>query len=108
VGQKTNPTTFRLGVVKKNRATWFTTYGRFRDVLREDYNVRKLFEKKFNHLYNSAGIVRVEIERTLNGFLFIIHATRPKTLTLFKKQKNLIKELKKDFSRFVSVSKKSV
>ena len=47
MGQKTHPTGFRIGVNKTHSSTWFANYGVYGDVLKEDYKIRKFFEKKF-------------------------------------------------------------
>ena len=46
MGQKTHPTGFRTGVNKSHNATWFANYGAYSEVLKEDYKIRKFFEKK--------------------------------------------------------------
>ena len=46
MGQKTHPTGFRTGVNKAHSATWFANYGAYSEVLKEDYKIRKFFEKK--------------------------------------------------------------
>jgi len=48
VGQKTNPTGFRTGVNKSHNAIWFANYGAYSEVLKEDYKIRKFFEKNLN------------------------------------------------------------
>jgi small subunit ribosomal protein S3 len=45
VGQKTHPTGFRTGVNKSHNALWFANYGAYSEVLKEDYKIRKFFEK---------------------------------------------------------------
>ena len=50
MGQKTHPTGFRTGVNKTHNATWFANYGAYSEVLKEDYKIRKFFEKKFDGL----------------------------------------------------------
>jgi len=49
VGQKTHPTGFRTGVNKSHNAIWFANYGAYSEVLKEDYKIRKFFEKNLNH-----------------------------------------------------------
>ena len=56
MGQKTHPTGFRTGVNKTHNAIWFANYGAYSEVLKEDYKIRKFFEKKFESLYSKAGI----------------------------------------------------
>jgi small subunit ribosomal protein S3 len=47
VGQKINPNGFRIGVNKSHNVTWFANYGAYSEVLKEDYKIRKFFDKKF-------------------------------------------------------------
>jgi len=48
VGQKTHPTGFRTGVNKSHNAIWFANYGAYSEVLKEDYKIRKFFEKNLS------------------------------------------------------------
>ena len=45
MGQKTHPTGFRIGVNKAHSSTWFANYGAYKQVLEEDYRIRKFIEK---------------------------------------------------------------
>ena len=47
MGQKTHPTGFRTGVNKTHASTWYANYGAYSQVLKEDYEIRKFFEKEF-------------------------------------------------------------
>jgi small subunit ribosomal protein S3 len=80
VGQKTHPTGFRTGVNKSHNAIWFANYGAYSDVLKEDYKIRKFFEKKFESVYSKAGIAKLEIQRKINQLELVIHAARPKAI----------------------------
>ena len=51
MGQKTHPTGFRTGVNKSHNAIWFANYGAYSEVLKEDYKIRQLFEKKFDEMF---------------------------------------------------------
>ena len=66
MGQKTHPTGFRTGINKSHNAIWFANYGAYSEVLKEDYKVRKFFEKKFDSVYSKAGIAKLEIQRKVN------------------------------------------
>ena len=94
MGQKTNPTGFRTGVNKAHNATWFANYGAYREVLKEDYKIRTLFEKKFESIYSKAGIVKLEIQRKVNQLELIIHAARPKAIAPDGDQNTIILDLK--------------
>ena len=105
MGQKTHPTGFRTGVNKSHNAIWFANYGAYSDVLKEDYKIRKFFEKKFEPLYSKAGIAKLEIQRKVNQIELIIHAARPKAIGSETDQTNLIIDLKDNLKPLVSDSK---
>jgi small subunit ribosomal protein S3 len=105
VGQKTNPTGFRIGVNKAHNATWFANYGAYSEVLKEDYKIRQFFDKEFESLYSKAGIVKLEIQRKVNQLELIIHAARPKALAPEGTQNNLVVELKDNVKALVKGSK---
>src|SRR5699024_5802143 len=77
MGQKVNPTGFRLGVTTDHRSRWFadsTTKGqRYRDYVREDVAIRKLMDTGLER----AGIAKVEIERTRDRVRVDLHTARP-------------------------------
>ena len=105
MGQKTHPTGFRTGVNKSHNATWFANYGAYSEVLKEDYKIRKFFEKKFEPIYSKAGIAKLEIQRKVNQLELIIHAARPKAIAAETDQTNLIVELKDNLKSLVNDSK---
>ena len=73
MGQKVNPNGFRVGVIKNWDSRWFVKDGVFGDTLVEDYNLRKYLKKT---LY-SAGVPKVEIERTASKVRISIHCAKP-------------------------------
>ena len=105
MGQKTHPTGFRTGVNKSHNAIWFANYGAYSEVLKEDYKIRKFFDKKFGSIYSKAGIAKLEIQRKVNQLELIIHAARPKAIAAENNQANLIVELKENLKSLVSDSK---
>jgi len=105
VGQKTNPTGFRIGVNKAHNATWFANYGAYSDVLKEDYKIRKFFEKEFETVYSKAGIVKLEIQRKVNQLELIVYAARPKAIAPADNQDNLLINLKEGVKGLVNDSK---
>jgi small subunit ribosomal protein S3 len=105
VGQKTNPTGFRTGVNKAHNATWFANYGAYSDVLKEDYKIRKFFEKEFETVYSKAGIVKLEIQRKVNQLELIVYAARPKAIAPEDNQNNLLISLKEGVKGLVNDSK---
>ena len=105
MGQKINPTGFRTGVNQAHKATWFANYSAYSEVLKEDYKIRKFFDKKFGSIYSKAGIAKLEIQRKVNQLELIIHAARPKAIAAENNQANLIVELKENLKSLVSDSK---
>ena len=105
MGQKTHPNGFRIGVNKPHKSTWFANYGAYSEVLKEDYKIRKFFEKKFESVYSKAGIAKLEILRKVNQLELIIHAARPKAIAAETDKSNLIVELKDNLKTLVSDSK---
>ena len=105
MGQKTNPTGFRIGVNKAHNATWFANYGAYSQVLKEDFEIRKLFEKEFEAIYNKAGITKLEILRQVNQLELRVYAARPKAITSDNEKQSLVSELKEKLTTLVSDSK---
>ena len=73
MGQKVNPLLFRLGILYKSSSRWFATKGEYRELVLQDLKLKKFIETRL-HL---AGIVSVEIERSINTMRIIISASRP-------------------------------
>ena len=105
MGQKINPNGFRIGVNKSHNVTWFANYGAYSEVLKEDYKIRKFFDKKFESIYNKAGITKLEIQRKVNQLELIVHAARPKAISPEGSDNSLILDLKEDLKGLVSTSK---
>ncbi|HUX36129.1 MAG TPA: 30S ribosomal protein S3 [Candidatus Paceibacterota bacterium] len=77
MGQKINPQSFRLGIIKDWPVRWFlpdkggrSTYPKY---LAEDEIIRNLINDKLSQ----AGIASIEIERTINSLKVLIRAARP-------------------------------
>jgi small subunit ribosomal protein S3 len=94
-----------MGINKAHEATWFANYGAYSEVLKEDYKIRKFFEKKFLPVYNKAGISKLEILRKVNQLELVVHAARPKAIASETDQNNLILGFKEELKTLVSGSK---
>ena len=72
MGQKINPNSFRLGIVRNWPVRWFLKggYGKY---LEEDEAIRKVINKKIGE----AGVAAIEIERTQGSLRVFIKAARP-------------------------------
>ncbi len=73
MGQKVNPHGLRVGVIKDWSSRWYADKKDFSKFLFEDYNIRKVLKKK----YYSAGISKIEIERSVKKLKINIHTARP-------------------------------
>ena len=72
MGQKVNPHGLRVGVIKDWDSKWYAEAD-FADCLVDDYQIRKFLKKK---LY-SAGVSKIEIERTSDRVKIIISTAKP-------------------------------
>lgn len=77
MGQKVNPTGFRLGITTEHRSKWFADSSkegqRYRDYIEEDIKIRRKVENDLER----AGISRVNIERRTERVVIDIHTARP-------------------------------
>lgn len=75
MGQKTHPTSLRIGITENWRSRWFAKKD-YRNFLHEDIFIRETIRKNFPN----AGISRIEIERTVKEVTILIHTSRPGVL----------------------------
>ena len=73
MGQKVNPHGLRVGVIKDWDSRWYARNDKVGDLVVEDYNIRKDLKKR---LY-SAGIAKIEIERSNARVKINLHCSRP-------------------------------
>ena len=73
MGQKVNPHGLRVGVIKDWDSRWFAKDEDFGDTLVSDYKIRKYLKEKLK----TAGVPKVEIERTGAGVKVLIHCAKP-------------------------------
>jgi small subunit ribosomal protein S3 len=99
MGQKVNPTGFRLGSTYTWKSRWIADDATYSDLVLEDYRLRRYLEDKLS----SAGLVRVDIERSLTAIKVMLHVSRP-GVVIGKGGSNL-EEIKKDIERLLNVSK---
>ena len=72
MGQKVNPHGLRVGVISEWDSRWYAEKD-FADNLVEDYKIREFLKKR---LY-SAGISKIEIERTADKVKAIVYTAKP-------------------------------
>ena len=73
MGQKVNPHGLRVGVIKDWDSRWYASNEKVGDLLVEDKKIRDYLKKS---LY-SAGIPKIEIERSNNVVTVYLHCARP-------------------------------
>ena len=73
MGQKVNPHGLRVGVIKDWDSRWYAREDKVGDMVVEDYNIRKYLKNK---LY-SAGVAKIEIERSNGKVKININCSRP-------------------------------
>jgi small subunit ribosomal protein S3 len=76
MGQKVHPTGFRISVIEPWRSRWYANKKDFGRLLVEDHRIRKYIYGEFK----SAGVPRIEIERTGEAVNIIVHTARPGVL----------------------------
>ena len=76
MGQKVHPSGYRIGVIEPWRSRWYANKKNFKKLLVEDDKIRKHIHGE----YKSAGIPRIEIERTGEAVNVIVHTARPGVL----------------------------
>ena len=73
MGQKVNPHGLRVGVIKDWSSRWYADKKDFSRYLFEDFQIRKVIKNK----YYSAGISKIEIERSVKKLKINIYTARP-------------------------------
>lgn len=73
MGQKVNPRAFRTGIIFTWSSKWYQPTRTFAKTLQADVSIRKFLMR---HL-KSAGVAKIEIERTMNAITIIIHTLKP-------------------------------
>ncbi len=72
MGQKVHPKGFRIGIIRDWDSNWYADRD-YTDLLHEDYKLRQYIKE---HFY-TAGISKVEIQRTGNRVRVTIHTAKP-------------------------------
>ena len=80
MGQKINPTGFRLGIIKDHRSRWYADTSRYPELLKEDFKIREFFAKNPKNLDNlkKPGISEIRIERKADQIDLEIRTSRPR------------------------------
>lgn len=73
MGQKVHPFGFRLGPLYTWKSRWYSNPKTYQVNMLEDHMLRTMLEKKLM----MAGIINVEIERSINTVKIFLHVARP-------------------------------
>ncbi|MFZ5438113.1 MAG: 30S ribosomal protein S3 [Patescibacteria group bacterium] len=99
MGQKVNPTGFRLGKIFSWKSRWFAKPANYSNKVLEDHKLRKYFADKLT----SAGLVQVDIERYISKMRIVLQVSRP-GVVIGKGGTNL-EEIKKEVEKVINVAK---
>lgn len=97
MGQKINPTGFRLAVTRDWNSRWYATNREFGHMLAEDLQVREYLQKKLK----SAAVSRILIERPAKNARITIFTARP-GVVIGKKGED-IEKLKAELAKRLNV-----
>ncbi len=95
MGQKVNPTGFRVGIINTWVSRWFATKKDCARYIGEDIKIRKFVRSKLH----AAGIAKIEIERAAARVKINIFTAKP-GLVIGKKGKD-IEDLRRDLKNLV-------
>lgn len=99
MGHKVNPFSFRLSHIKNWQSRWFASDPKkYRENLLEDLKIRKLLMEKLK----LAGIVAVQIERSINKMKITLYVSRPGVV--IGRGGASLEQLKKDLCQMVTIS----
>jgi small subunit ribosomal protein S3 len=77
MGQKVNPTGFRVGITEDWKSRWYAPKAAYGDFLGEDFKIRKLIDQKLNRRPPFAAIADILIERTREEVTITLRTARP-------------------------------
>lgn len=92
MGQKVNPISFRLGVIKTWDSKWYAK-ANYAALLHEDLKLRDFLKKRLYH----SGVSKIEIERAANKAKINIFTARPGLI--IGKKGSEVETLKKDLAK---------
>ena len=94
MGQKVNPNSLRLGIIRNWNSNWFSK-NEYAKLLRQDYDLRKFLNERLK----AAGISKVTLERLAKKVVVTLHTARPGVI--IGKKGNEIEKLRTDLMGFV-------
>lgn len=99
MGQKVNPTSFRMGTIFSWSSRWFATKKDYSDKVLQDYKLRQYLNKKLA----SAGLEKIEIERSISKLKIVLLVARP-GVVIGKGGANL-ELIKKEVEKLINTAK---
>lgn len=98
MGQKVNPISYRIGNLLTWSSRWYADEKSYAQNLLEDKKIRDFLEE---HL-KAAGLVNIEIERSINTIKVILHVSRP-GVVIGRGGTNL-EQLKMDLAKLLKIN----
>lgn len=77
MGQKVNPTGFRVGITEDWKSKWYAPKAAYGNFLVEDFKIRRLIDDKLNRRPPFAAVSDIIIERTREEVTITIKTARP-------------------------------
>lgn len=102
MGQKVNPISLRLGIVKTWDSRWFANKKEYGQHLQDDFKIRKFLKKRLYH----AGVSKIEVERSSKKIKVRIFTSRP-GIVIGKKGAE-IAQLKKEVSKLIATQEVTI
>lgn len=96
MGQKVNPTGFRIGINRTWDSRWYAGKKDFAEKLAQDVGIRKFVKAKLKE----AGVAKIIIERTGKKAIITIHSAKPGVV--IGKKGSDIEKIKSDLQKLVN------
>jgi small subunit ribosomal protein S3 len=96
MGQKVNPNSLRLGVVRNWDSSWFAKGALYANLLRQDYELRKFI----NDRLKLTGVSKIILEKLAKKVVVTIHSARPGVV--IGKRGSDIEKLRSDVAELIN------
>lgn len=97
MGQKVNPTGFRMGPLYTWSSQWYAEHHDYQKQVLEDQLLRKFLSKRLL----LAGVTKIEIKRSINSVNIVLHVVRPGVV--IGRGGSTLKELQDEVVHIVSI-----
>lgn len=92
MGQKINPNSLRLGIIRNWNSSWYSKNG-YAELLRKDCEIRSFLKDRLSQ----AAISKIQLERVAKKIVITIHTARPGVI--IGKKGNGIEKLRSDLTK---------